>query len=263
MTYHHMRPSRTKPRARIVPAVPRTATTAARIAIAGRPLPRIEDAVRIGELVRAAAIRAADGINAQGGVPTAISGHGSEGELNHQHAFYLPEDADGDGFIDHVLIHATGGLSAHAVAALERIHRLWTREGSQQWEVVFEGAWEHPRASASVYAEAATTWSSVTPYLHPWHAKPTFTVDDQIRRECAGRGLPEPAEIGVLDSIVIRGRERRAVHFHRFRSRRGLTQPDRRGWLRTIVFTAPIEGPLALGFGCHYGLGLFAPDRNA
>jgi len=234
--------------------------TTVRLALAGKPLPRIEEAVRIGELVRAAAISVADRIGCAQGVPPEISGHGGGREPHHRHAFYLPEDADHDGFIDHVLIYAPGGLSRAAVAALDALQRrgLWTREG-EEWAVVFQGAWEAPADSGSRYGLSACTWISATPYLHPWFAKPGFRVPDQVRRECAERGLLEPAAIRLLPSIRIRGQERRAVHFHRFRSKRGLRQPDKRGALLEISFPTPLDGPLALGFGCHYGLGMFTP----
>jgi CRISPR-associated protein Csb2 len=49
------------------------------------------------------------------------------------------------------------------------------------------------------------------------------------------------------------------VHFRRFRNRHGLTQPDRLGSFWRLVFPEPVTGPLALGFACHYGLGLFKP----
>lgn len=104
----------------------------------------------------------------------------------------------------------------------------------------------------------------MTPYLHPWHCKRTFGPDEQIRKECRLRGWGEPAEIAsVPDGIQVSGRLRRPVHFHRFRSKRGLVQPDTRGGFYEITFTEPIDGPVALGFGCHFGLGLFQaiPDE--
>jgi CRISPR-associated protein Csb2 len=58
---------------------------------------------------------------------------------------------------------------------------------------------------------------------------------------------------------VGKGRKRRPIHFQRFRSRRGLSQPDRLGGFWRLTFPEPVEGPLALGFACHYGLGLFKP----
>src|SRR5690606_17535546 len=98
------------------------------------------------------------------------------------------------------------------------------------------------------------------PYLHPWHVKKRFSIDDQIRRECRERGIPEPVAIEVIDEVDTgKGRKRRPVHFQRFRSRRGLSQPDRLGSFWRLTFSEPIAGPLALGSACHYGLGLFRP----
>ncbi len=52
------------------------------------------------------------------------------------------------------------------------------------------------------------------------------------------------------------------LHFHRFRTRRGLVQSDRHGSFWQLTFPEPIPGPLALGFGCHFGLGLFVPWQS-
>ncbi len=56
---------------------------------------------------------------------------------------------------------------------------------------------------------------------------------------------------------------RRPIHFHRFREKRGLRQPDRHGSFWRLRFAEPVDpkmhGPLALGFACHFGLGLFRP----
>jgi len=45
---------------------------------------------------------------------------------------------------------------------------------------------------------------------------------------------------------------------HRFRNKRGLKQPDTHGRFWRLTFPHPVAGPLALGFACHYGLGVFA-----
>lgn len=61
-----------------------------------------------------------------------------------------------------------------------------------------------------------------------------------------------------LDEVPVgKGRQCRPIQFQRFRSRRGLRQPDRLGSFWRLTFPEPISGPLALGFACHYGLGLF------
>jgi CRISPR-associated protein Csb2 len=86
--------------------------------------------------------------------------------------------------------------------------------------------------------------------------------EDQIRRK---RGLPEPAliEPALIEVIaeveLSSGQYRLPIHFHRFRGKRGLMQPDRQGGFWRLVFPEPIRGPLALGFACDFGLGLFQP----
>jgi CRISPR-associated protein Csb2 len=230
---------------------------AVRLVLAGKPLPRLEDAVRIGELVRAAAIRNADPSRTGEAVPPVLSGHGLPADTPHGHAFYLPEDAAGDGRIDHVLIYARDGLPRTAVQALGRIERIWQREGSE-WSVVLESFGAGAKVVGSLYGRRSLVWQSVTPYLHPWYAKKGFGIREQIARECRERGIVEPTEVSILPGIEIRGRERRPVHFHRFRSKSGLRQPDTKGRFVQLTFAEPFEGPLALGFGCHYGLGMFA-----
>jgi glucose-1-phosphate thymidylyltransferase len=84
-------------------------------------------------------------------------------------------------------------------------------------------------------------------------------IEEQIRRECLLRGLPEPSGVRVLPEVMVGNTPRRPVHFQRFRSKRVLAQPDTNGSLLELVFPDRITGPVALGFACHYGLGLFAP----
>lgn len=68
-------------------------------------------------------------------------------------------------------------------------------------------------------------------------------------------------QVEMLLTIVINGRQLHPIHFRRFRNRRDLTQPDRLGGFWRLTFPLPVQGPLALGFACHYGLGLFKPSR--
>lgn len=231
--------------------------TTARVALAGKPLPSIERALRIGELVRKAAMSRAERIG--GTVPAVLSGHGMGEGNRHGHAFYLPEDHDGDGRIDHVLIHAPAGLGRGAIAALDAIDRIWDA-GDGEWHVLFEAVAE-AGAIESRYTRRRQIWESATPYLCPWHRKKRFGVAEQIARECRSRGLPEPeVEFTEGQRIEVRpGRWRRPVQFHRFRERRGLTQPDTHGHAVRLRFPETVAGPVALGFGCHYGLGVFAP----
>mgnify|MGYP006278070385 CR=1 FL=1 len=239
---------------------PRGTITTARLALVGKPLPRLEDAVKIGEVFRAAAMHHAERLDGVEGIPGALSGHEMKEELPHQHAFYLPEDLDDDGRIDHVTVHAAAGLGQGSLEALDRIERLW-EPGGTEWRILLEAYGSGDEFRAHPYLGPSRIWCSVTPYLHPWFRKKSFGVEDQIRRETAARGLPVP-ELERLPSVRVHGRRRRPVHFHRFRRRAGLTQPDTRGSFWRLTFPEAVAGPIALGFACHFGLGVFAASDS-
>lgn len=225
--------------------------------LTGKPLPRVEDTLRIGELMRIATMAQCKRAFGEDCIPPVFSGHGLPEGNRHRHAFYLPWDSNGDGKLDRVLVHVAGGMSEAAQRALAKVQKLWERGGTE-WTLVLEGSGT-PDVAATLTRSSAI-WESVTPYLHPWHAKKRLGIEDQIRRECRERGIPEPVVIEAFDEVEIgKGRKRRSIHFHRYRSRRGLTQPDRLGSFQRLVFPHPVSGPLALGFGCHFGLGLFWP----
>ncbi|MFO1155213.1 MAG: type I-U CRISPR-associated protein Csb2 [Rhodospirillales bacterium] len=235
---------------------PREGLTTARFVLAGKPLPLMEDAVRIGELLRRALMEKAKHRLGEAAIPAVLSCHGLV-DPSHGHAFFLPEDADEDGRIDHVIVHAAAGLPRDCWPVLAELTRLWQPDGGE-WRVALEGIGSaHTFAYDSQVLETSRRWRSVTPYLHPWHLKRTLGPADQIRKECRLRGFaePEPTE------FLVDQRHRRPVHFHRFRSKRGLVQPDTRGSFWELTFDAPVSGPIALGFGCHFGLGLFSTDR--
>jgi CRISPR-associated protein Csb2 len=274
--------------------------TVARFVLAGRPRPRVEDAIKIGELMRLAALAqfgwAKDEATgrSRANAPSVISGRGSDNrplkDADHRHAFWLPEDADGDGEIDHIIVYARDGFCRDVRTKLDELTRLWVSrresvseddgaalpEARKEWRLALEGfGMPHEFRDATRLLGKSQTWQSVTPFLAAGHLK-AGGYPAEVRRLLVRRGLPEPTEIaflrprsfGVADSagdphakdigVRVRGRLRRAIHFHRFRSRGGERQPDTIGTFLRLSFDEPIEGPLALGYACHFGLGLFA-----
>lgn len=245
-----------RPRPSVRP-MPQPPITAVNFVLSGKPLPRVEDSVRIGELMRVATMAQCKLNFGEGGIPPIFSGHGLPDGNRHGHAFYLPWDSNGDGTIDRVLVFASSGIGDAEFRVLTKVTKLWERGGGE-WRLALESS--GTKEVALALTRASLTWESVTPYLHPWHLKKRFGVEDQIRRECRERGLPEPAVIESFSEVDIgKGRIRRAIDFRRFRNRRGLTQPDRIGSFHRLTFSEPFAGSLALGFACHYGLGLFKP----
>jgi CRISPR-associated protein Csb2 len=86
-----------------------------------------------------------------------------------------------------------------------------------------------------------------------------------VRLECSRRELQLPEvhrdgkNLGTATGREVRAADtwRNTLAFHRFRSRRGLEQPDCTGTALRLSFPAVIPGPVALGFASHFGLGLF------
>lgn len=236
--------------------------TAARFALVDPPLPCIEETLRIGECFRQAVMSMAGKVLGEDKIPCVLSGHNLPEGNRHTHAFYLPEDTNNDGRIDCVTAYLPGGIDQECHRVLVRLMRLWSRTG-QKWRVLLETISDtNALMSSSTLFGTSSSWTSITPYLHPWHLKKNFTVEDQLRRECRERGLPEIVHQTHLPGIHINGRALHASGFHRRRSKCDLVQPDTRGSFRRIEFAQPVRGPIALGFGCHFGLGMFRAVKN-
>lgn len=246
-----------------------TAPTTARFALYGKPLARIEDAVRLGETFRAAAAGRAKRMLGEDAVPPELSGHALPESNRHGHAFWLPEPDEG-GEITHLVVHTPGGLSREAIQVLASLRTVRYGDG-EPLRVMLEGIGQAQLFQGiSVLTGASTIWRSLTPWLHPWHLKkpqlrsPEALHDallEQLRREWRARAphLPEIEGFRELTDRDFSGRRLRPVQYHRFRRKRGLIQPDTLGRLIEVRFSEPVHGPLALGFGCHFGLGLFEP----
>ncbi len=256
--------------------------TVARFLLAGRPRPRIEDSIKIGELMRRAALSKFGWRYDEAGdrylpkAPWEISGRGADGrpldDPSHAHAFWLPEDADSDGLIDHVSVFIAAGINDRVRAKLDLITRLWLSArqrgedaaddaNAKEWRLALEGFGKPGdfAGSAPIFG-TSKTWRSVTPFLASGHLKASGHRGEATRL-LKRRGYDtEGVEIKkARRGPILGGSERRTLQFHRFRSRGRETQLDAAGTFLKIVFPTPVEGPLALGYGSHFGLGLFTP----
>lgn len=241
--------------------------TTARFTLYGKPLPRIEDAVRVGEAFRLAVMGCAKRVLAADAVPRELSGHELGKDNRHGHAFWLP-DPNKRGEITHLLVHAPAGLSDDSLRVLTALKAVRYGEG-EPLRVMLEGLGAAAlfRGQTPLIGES-TVWRSLTPYLHPWHLKkPEMRSPEALHRallaqlhkewRARGEGLPELLAFRELPDRDFNGRRLRPLHYHRFRRKRGLGQPDTLGRMIELRFAAPTAGPVALGFGCHFGLGSF------
>ena len=273
------KPSTTSPRRQ------RKQPTVARFVLAGNPLPRVEDSIKIGELMRRAVLakfgwqkdRFSEHRTPR--APWQISGRDADNrplkDPLHAHAFWLPEDADSDGWIDHISVFIGEGIDATIRSKFDQVTCLklptsrQKNDGttelifSDKWRLALEGFGEPCdfAGNAPIFSKSRR-WRTATPFLASGHLKSAGYPGELLRLLKLRRMYVDGIQIESLPAIKVRGICRRAVHFHRFRSRGGERQRDSKGALLKIVFPRPIEGPFAIGYGSHFGLGLFIPDNS-
>ena len=86
--------------------------------------------------------------------------------------------------------------------------------------------------------------------------------EHDLRRLIVERGdLPAPVKIERRRTVEIFGRSLRCIQFQRERKHGNGRRGDALGYSFRIVFRKPVSGPLAFGYGAHFGLGLFVPER--
>jgi len=245
--------------------------------------PRIEDTLYLGENVRRALMSQSRKLAKRREDPdprpaAVFSGKDREGNClakDHAHAHILPCDDDGDGRIDHVIVYAPMGFSHDDLAAMSRLRRLWQHGGRPgllsvlvgQGEPADFGGFNTRDEETPALAESAV-WCSVTPFVLPRHPKrdrrgnPKRDAEGrwvdgpemQLCAELERRGLPRPVRV---ECYAPRHKWR---HFATRRKNGGGTRSQGGGMGFTIEFAEPVRGPIALGYGCHFGLGLFVPQ---
>jgi CRISPR-associated protein Csb2 len=240
------------------------APTVARYAIRSSVLPSLREAVALGERLRVAVMSQSKRIS--GDARPIFSGHELP-SLGHRHAMYLPtSDIDSNAtrsVVDHFLVAARDGFDDEDIVALQQLRRIWGR-GGHDLELILTGlgsaedfgGTKAPRCAA---VARSTVWRSLTPFVPTRHPKivrglAVDTIETQVRRACEQL-------LGVAPVSVEPYGE--PAHWLRFRRRRldgaGRRGPDTAVGAR-LVFEEPVQGPVALGYGAHFGLGLFVAE---
>jgi len=291
--------------------------TFARFALVSNVLPNLTEAVSVGERFRQALMawsKDEAGIAASvflGRNPEELDEEGNPRPLQgQQHAWYLPEDIDNDGKIDHIVVYARKGFdSQQAIEALQKLPKVWGKEGFNLQTVLLSlgqtedyGADGSAQEGKSLIAGKSNRWRSFTPMVLPRHPKrfrnqkhkenpkTGFQIDgpeqqalrllkqlnnnipidgcvedrisDATGREWLGWVAPNGdvlVKVRCLDEEETRGFKYSWQAFQRRRYQGdGKKGPDRGYWLE-LEFKEPQQGPIALGYAAHFGLGVFLP----
>lgn len=221
--------------------------------------------------------RALVGIAARDGVPPAeLTGRDADRRPlrgPHEHAHIIPLDLDGDGHLDHILVWAPGGLGLDAQVAIRKARRTFTKGGIEPLRLALVGTGDlrdlvglpgrYGQRIARI-AGRATFWRSMTPFVPPRYikARGKNTLEGQIRAELRSRKFPEPVVVHRLARMDGVAEESGEATWNRFRHfplirQRGPEPPVACGFAIQLEFERPVLGPIALGYGSHFGLGIF------
>jgi CRISPR-associated protein Csb2 len=235
----------------------------ARYSLHSITLPLVTGALPFAEQVRRALIRnRADTSHSE--VITGKTADGTPLE-GHEHAHYFVTDEDEDGRLDHVTVYASGGFAAGDVQALGCLRTIFRRGNRPEVRMVLTGLGDPDQFNDIPLFGNSRRWRSVTPFSLPRFAgrgggkppRPRDLPEAQLVRELSVRGLPEPVSIKRIEGYTVN--DRVWVRWPEFQAQRmnGTQGHGLAGF--EIEFAEKVAGPIALGFACHFGLGLFMP----
>ncbi|MCC6558175.1 MAG: hypothetical protein IT372_34955, partial [Polyangiaceae bacterium] len=279
----------------------------------GDVLPRITEALGRMEALHRALVDHSDLGDGVGPAPS-LSGKDAAGAplWGHAHAWLLPVTLDSGTPgaaspadlrpIAHVLVHARMGLDARALAAFDRLRKVYGPDLPACAVSILRAGALADFAPQVPVVRRARAWRSVTPFVPPRHlkARGANALEGQVQAELRSRGLPEAVLVaveledgghapasefwplwlrrspggappaaeadpatepgaGAIPSPRLATRWR---HFQRERAKRDQAPPVPAGLGLRLVFAEPVQGPIALGYASHFGLGLMEPDEG-
>lgn len=259
----------TKPRPRRIQTLPIVARFAVKSAVA----PSITQAISVADRVHAALCKWSDQGN---GRATVFTGIDSDGKpiSGHGHAHIFCEATGARDAITHITLWAPMGFDDAACLALRRLNKVWGH-GGHDLRLVLHGIGQPEDFDDCNLFGEARVWRSLTPFVSTRHAK-TFH-DGRPKMDVNGWQIgsgahdllrllalhPQGAN-AVVKQLEERDRPFRFGNRHlgslQFQSKRsggGGYRGSGAGNAFIIQFPEPVRGPFALGYGAHFGLGLF------
>jgi CRISPR-associated protein Csb2 len=140
-----------------------------------------------------------------------------------------------------------------ACASIDKIN---LKDESAFWDVELCGLDIPQRAlRPQTWSGPAVTWASVTPILLDRFPKKKLPVEEILATGCERAGLPRPVEIVHGPFSGLQG----VSPVSEFRLLRSKGEKPRWGVHAKIRFEEPVRGPILLGAGRFFGLGLLRP----
>ena len=199
-----------------------------------------------------------------GGTTLAFAGKDASGVplSGHTHAFYVPTDDDLDGMLDHIYVIRNSGFDEPELAAISSVTAMHSRG---------DGIHIHVKAclhapNSAIFAQGCRKWVSSSPFLLNRHVKqrgdrvidsPESQVRLELERRHKSYRIKTVLVSGGIPMITCKMRP------DQFLSSRRPWDPSRPAFDVALEFEDPVDGPLLLGHGCHFGMGAFVPRVHA
>ena len=251
--------------------------TVARFAVHSAVLPRIIRAISLADRVHAALLYLFKKLFKESSPPQVFTGRDANGIplQGHQHCQIFCEANGGHDRITHITLFAKMKFGQKERHVIESIRKVWGH-GGHDVHLVLLGFGEANAFPDCHLLNSGTIWESLTPFVATRHPKtrrengrrrpkldengwPIGSPEHDLLRLLLEQGFPAPEKIERLEFIKIGQRKIRPLQFQTFRQngdgRRSIQSPV--GF--RITFSQSVSGPIAVGCGAHYGLGLFHP----
>jgi CRISPR-associated protein Csb2 len=257
------------------PQKPDVLPTVARFAVVSAVAPQITEALSLGERFHRALAARSDGAP----VFTGCDPGNVARTDGHRHAYYLSECDERRGEVKFLTIYAREGFDETARRALEGYRGAWGSKG-HDLQLILHGLGE-PKDFAGTNAAAgqcrpfatAREWVSLTPFIPTRHLKTRHngepkldeaglaigSPEHDLRRLLQAEGLPTPDDVKEVSHLQLANRRLRWLQFQRERKHGEGARAGVHGYGFHITFPEAVSGPIALGYGAHFGLGLFVP----
>lgn len=246
----------------------------ARFAISSKVLPSITQAISVAERLHQTLAKRADGK----ACASIFTGKDKDGTplTGHQHTHIFCELGEKRDTIGFITLYAPEGFNPEAQRVIEEVQRkpLWGH-GGHDLDLILLGFGDRDTFDIPIFARSKR-WTSLTPFVSTRHAK--HYADGRPKLDADGWPLGSPAqdlrrliqqEHAIIPrsirqilppSITVRpGRTLRVLQFQTQRFQGEGRHGHQAAAAFTIDFEEEIQGPLALGYGSHFGLGLFMP----
>lgn len=237
-------------------------------------LPPLRDAIRRMDMLHKTLVSLADRAKTGQSSPVLTGKEDGAPLRGHRHVQLIPLSlACRPDRFDHVLVYAAMGLDASAREALGAVRKTYAK-GMPELFVTLAGMGlrdDFMRHVPDVLR--ASVWRSRTPFVPPRFMKPRGrnSLRGQIEHELDERGLHGLVDVAIeLDDgrfVSLEAFESNMRPSHRFRhvhlERGDQVPPMRTAYSLELRFAQPVQGPIALGYACHFGLGGFAPIHSA